>query len=96
MYHGNPQMNRLVIQKPVRKRALGTHHIRVLLRRHALLVFLGWRRAIDFILQIPVWRTLAVRGWAVLVWLWYYGWASLLLLGELAAAEFLGEALASA
>lgn len=39
-YQRYPQMNRLVVEKPVTKRSLGAHHVRVLLRCHALLVLL--------------------------------------------------------
>ena len=39
-YQGDPQMDGLVMEKPITKRPLGTHHIRVLFRRHALLVLL--------------------------------------------------------
>jgi hypothetical protein len=38
-YHGDPQVDSFIVEKPVRKRALGTHHVWVFGRSHALLVF---------------------------------------------------------
>jgi hypothetical protein len=38
MYHCYIEMDGFVVQKPIREGALGTHHVGVFLRRHALLV----------------------------------------------------------
>jgi hypothetical protein len=72
-YKCNPQMNTLVMEKPMRERTLGTHHVRVFLRRHPLLVFFRHGRAIDLVLEIAVWFAGRVRGRAVFVGLRYYG-----------------------
>jgi hypothetical protein len=94
-YECNPQMNRLVMEKPMRKRALGTHHVWILFRRHALLVFFADGRAVDFVLEIAVWFAGRVRGRAVFVGLGYYGCgfgylSALLLLRGAALEEFSG------
>jgi hypothetical protein len=96
-YQGNPQMNHAVVEKPMRESALGTHHVGVFLRRHALLVLFGYRCAIDSVLEIAVWFACGVRGWTVFVGLRYYGsgfglCGDLLLLGGSAAEEFGREA----
>ena len=72
-------MDCAVVQKPVRKGALGTHHVGVLFVCHALAVVLGQGRSIDSVLQLAVRRTFAVRGRAVFVGLGYHGRASGLL-----------------
>jgi hypothetical protein len=40
-HHRNPHMNDPIVQKPVTERPLRTHHIGILLGRHALAVLLG-------------------------------------------------------
>jgi len=72
-YHCYPEMDGPVVQEPMREGALGTHHVGVFLRRHALLVFLGYGRAIDLVLEIAVRGSLAVRWRSVFVGLGYYG-----------------------
>jgi hypothetical protein len=87
------------MEKPMRERALRTHHIGVFLRRHALLVLFRDGRAIDSVLEIAVWFACGVRRWAVFVGLRYYrggfglcsGLCSGLLLLRGSAAEELGR-----
>jgi hypothetical protein len=66
-------MNCAIMEKPMREGSLGTHHIRVFLARHALLVFFRHRRAIDSILEIAIRFASGVRRRAVFVGLGYYG-----------------------
>jgi hypothetical protein len=80
-YHGDPQVNSFVVEEPIRERSLGTHHIGVLLRSHALLVLLRHGRAVDFILEVPIRFASAVGRRAELVGLRYHGRGFWLALG---------------
>ena len=63
-------MNGAIVQEPVTKGAFGTHHVGVLLRRHALPVLVAQLRPIDVAhARVGAAYRLAVRWRTVLVWL---------------------------
>jgi hypothetical protein len=89
-HHCNPQMNRPVVQEPVGKCALGTHHVGVFLGRHPLLVLLSQLWSVDLSLEIVLTSGLVFVRWrSVLVRLRYYG---RLLLRSLPSAELFRKA----
>jgi hypothetical protein len=87
----DPCVDSLVVQEPVRKRALGTHHVRIFLRCHPLLILLGQLWSVDLSLEIILtsWRVF-VRWRSVLIRLRYYG--RLLLRSNLSSSELFREA----
>lgn len=87
-YQGDVRVQRPIVQEPVRERPLGAHHVWVLLRAHALPIFLGQRRAVAALARLAARRALAVGRGAVFVRLRYHRYG---LLCFLSAAELLRE-----
>lgn len=82
-YKGNPHMDKLIMKEPMTKSTRWTHHIRILLRRHALAVLLGEFGAITALRGLAARRATAVRRRAVFVWLGnHFGFVVAELVGE--------------